>query len=165
VSPEVVRGTDFVAVRTSYTYTTAAPDKMTGSKWTQNIVFPKDKRYFISSDRIAAVNSSDAMFLRVDMPGHIKHNKGDTFSHVYLSYLMQTNRAVDYKLMKLESLLLFALMMFGLAENGYAENDNSLSAEEQKAGWPEPSSLARFRPCPLTSSIPSRPQSRNQAGS
>jgi hypothetical protein len=37
------------------------------------------------------VNSSDAMFLRIDMPGHIKHTRGDTFSHVYLSYLDQTN--------------------------------------------------------------------------
>jgi uncharacterized protein YfcZ (UPF0381/DUF406 family) len=32
------------------------------------------------------VNASDAMFLRVDMPGHIKHKSGDTFSEVYLSY-------------------------------------------------------------------------------
>jgi hypothetical protein len=37
--------------------------------------------------------------------------------------------------MKLESLVLFALTMFGLAQNGYAENKNTLSAEEQKAGW------------------------------
>ena len=80
VSPEVIRGKDFVAVRTSYSYKTAAPGKMTGSKWTQTIVFPKGVRYFISSDRIDAVNNSDAMFLRIDMPGHIKHNKGDTFS-------------------------------------------------------------------------------------
>ncbi len=26
------------------------------------------------------------MFLRLDMPGHIKHTKGDSFSEVYLSY-------------------------------------------------------------------------------
>jgi hypothetical protein len=26
------------------------------------------------------------MFLRLDMPGHIKHKNGDTFSEVYLSY-------------------------------------------------------------------------------
>jgi hypothetical protein len=26
------------------------------------------------------------MFLRLDMPGHIKHKEGDTFSEVYLSY-------------------------------------------------------------------------------
>ena len=76
VSPEVIRGKDFVAVRTSFTYKTAAPGKKTGSKWTQTIVFPEGKRYFISSDRIDAVNSSDAMFLRIDMPGHIKHNRG-----------------------------------------------------------------------------------------
>ena len=95
VSSQVVRGTDFVAVRTSYRYKIAAPGKMTGSKWTQTIVFPKGQRYFISSDRIDAVNSSDAMFLRVDMPGHIKHNKGDTFSDIYLSYLEQTNRRLD----------------------------------------------------------------------
>jgi hypothetical protein len=97
VLPEVIRGKDFVAVRTSYNYKTAAPGKMTGSKWTQTIVFPKGTRYFISSDRIDSVNNSDAMFLRIDMPGHIKHSKGDTFSAIYLSYLAQTNRMVDYK--------------------------------------------------------------------
>jgi hypothetical protein len=91
VEPEVIRGNDFVAVRMSFHYLTAAPGKKTGSKWTQTIVFPAGQRYFISSDRIDAVNSSDAMFLRIDMPGHIKHARGDTFSQVYLSYLDQTN--------------------------------------------------------------------------
>ncbi len=37
--------------------------------------------------------------------------------------------------MKLESLVLFAMMMFAFAEIGYAESDNTLNAEEQKAGW------------------------------
>jgi len=33
------------------------------------------------------VNSErDDVFFRLDMPGHIKHNKGDTFSEIYLSY-------------------------------------------------------------------------------
>jgi hypothetical protein len=27
------------------------------------------------------------MFLRIDMPGHIRHKAGDTFSEIYLSYL------------------------------------------------------------------------------
>ena len=27
------------------------------------------------------------MFLRIDMPGHVKHKQGDTFSEIYLSYL------------------------------------------------------------------------------
>ena len=95
VSPEVIRGNDFVAIRTSFTYKTAAPAKKTGSKWTQTIVFPQGTRYFISSDRIDAVNSSDAMFLRIDMPGHIRHRQGDTFSEIYLSYLPLTNSRLD----------------------------------------------------------------------
>ena len=87
VAPRVMRGKDFVAVQMSFKYKTAAPGKMKGSTWTQTIVFPKGKRYFISSDRIDAVNSSDGMFLRIDLPGHIKHRRGDTFSKIYLSYL------------------------------------------------------------------------------
>jgi hypothetical protein len=87
LSPEVIRRRDFVAVRQSFQYRTAAPGKKTGSTWTQVILFPVSQRYFISMDRIDAVNSSDAMFLRVDMPGHIRHNRGDSFEEIYLSYL------------------------------------------------------------------------------
>ena len=97
VSPEIIRGEDFIAVRMSFHYKTAAPDKRTGSKWTQTLVFPEGKRYFISSDRIDAVNSSAAMFLRIDMPGHIKHIQGDSFSHVYLSYLQQTHKPTTFR--------------------------------------------------------------------
>ena len=86
LKPVVIRGKDFVAVRQSFRYRTAAPGRKAGSLWTQVLVFPAGKRYFLSMDRIDAVNSSDAMFLRVDMPGHIKHRKGDTFSEIYLSY-------------------------------------------------------------------------------
>ena len=86
LTPTVVRGSDFVAVKQSFSYKTTAPGKKTGSTWTQWLVFPVGKRYFVSSDRIDAVNSSPAMFLRVDLPGHIKHQHGDTFSEVYLSY-------------------------------------------------------------------------------
>jgi hypothetical protein len=87
LDPKVIRGQDFVAIEQSFQYKTAAPGKKTGSTWTQRIVFPAGKRYFVSSDRIDAVNSSDAMFLRIDMPGHIKHKAGDTFSEIYLSYV------------------------------------------------------------------------------
>jgi dienelactone hydrolase len=87
LSPKVTQGKDFVAVEMSYRYHLAAPGKKTGSEWRQTLIFPQGARYFISSDRITAVNSSDAMFLRLDMPGHIKHRGGDTFSDVYLSYL------------------------------------------------------------------------------
>ncbi|MBN9120487.1 MAG: hypothetical protein J0I06_15250 [Planctomycetes bacterium] len=86
LKPTVIRGKDFVAIKQDHTYTLAAPGKKAGSKWEQTIVFPAGKRYFISADKITAVNASDAMFLRIDMPGHIRHKNGDTFSEVYLSY-------------------------------------------------------------------------------
>jgi hypothetical protein len=91
LEPRVIRGRGadsqaFVAIRQDYTYHLAAPGKQKGSRWEQTIVFPAGKRYFLSSDLITAVNSSEAMFLRLDMPGHIKHTAGDTFSEIYLSY-------------------------------------------------------------------------------
>lgn len=86
LKPEVIRGADFIGVRQSFQYYTAAPGKKTGSLWTQILIFPVGKRYFVSMQRIDAVNSSDAMFLRVDMPGHIKHKNGDSFDEVFLSY-------------------------------------------------------------------------------
>ena len=84
--PRVIRGQDFTAIKQSHRYTIAAPGKKVGSLWEQTIVFPAGKRYFISSDRITTLNDSPALFLRIDLPGHIKHNQGDTFSEVYLSY-------------------------------------------------------------------------------
>jgi len=86
LSPVVVRGKGFVAIKTDYNYKTAAPGMKAGSKWEQTIVFPEGKRYFISSDKITSVNDVAAPFLRLDMPGHIKHKGADTFSEVYLSY-------------------------------------------------------------------------------
>lgn len=87
VQPEVIRGADFVAVKTTYNYEYAAPGRKPGSLWTQLIVFPKGKRYFVLMDKIDTVNDSEEMFLRNDTPGCIRHEKGDTFSEVYLSYL------------------------------------------------------------------------------
>lgn len=86
LNPLVVTGKDFVAVKQDYTYTIAAPGKKAGSKWEQTIVFPAGERYFVSADKVTSVNAGDALFQRVDMPGHIKHKGGDTFSEVYLSY-------------------------------------------------------------------------------
>ena len=86
LKPTAIQGPDFFAIKQDWSYRLAAPGKKTGSKWEQTIVFPEGKRYFVSSDKITAVNASDAMFLRIDMPGHIKHKMGDTFSEVYLSY-------------------------------------------------------------------------------
>ena len=87
VQPEVIRGQDFVAVRTTYKYEYAAPGRKAGSRWTQLIVFPNGERHFVLMDKIDSVNNSDEMFLRGDMPGCVRHEKGDTFSEIYLSYL------------------------------------------------------------------------------
>ena len=84
--PEVIRGPDFVAVRQQFVYQIAAPGRKAGSTWTQILVFPTNTRYFFSMDRIDSVNASEGMFLRIDMPGHIRHKNGDTFSEIYLSY-------------------------------------------------------------------------------
>jgi hypothetical protein len=84
--PTIITGSDFVAIKQDFTYTLAAPGKKTGSKWEQTIVFPAGKRYFISCDKVTTANPGEALFLRIDMPGHIKHKDGDTFSEVYLSY-------------------------------------------------------------------------------
>ncbi len=86
LQPEIIRGKDFVAIRQTFNYRTAAPGKRTGSQWTQVMVFPVGKRYFISMQKIDIRNDSDGAFLRVDMPGHIRHTKGDSFNEVYLSY-------------------------------------------------------------------------------
>jgi len=87
VQPTIVRGADFIAVTTTYQYEHAAPGRKPGSRWTQRIVFPKGKRYFVLMDRIDSVNDSDEMFLRNDTPGCVRHEKGDSFSEMYLSYL------------------------------------------------------------------------------
>lgn len=87
VQPHVFRGKDFVAVQTTYQFEYAAPGRKAGSKWTQLVVFPKGERFFVLMDKIDSVNDSDEMFLRNDTPGCVRHDKGDTFSEMYLSYL------------------------------------------------------------------------------
>lgn len=87
VEPEVIRGDDFLAVTTTYRYEYAAPGRKPGSRWTQRMVFPRGERFFLLMDRIESVNDSPEMFLRNDTPGCIRHDRGDTFSEVYLSYL------------------------------------------------------------------------------
>jgi hypothetical protein len=86
LAPRVTWGRDFVAIAMSFTYRIAAPGRKAGSEWRQTIVFPAGERWFIAADEVTSVNASDALFLRIDMPGHIRHRGGDTFSEVYLSY-------------------------------------------------------------------------------
>jgi hypothetical protein len=87
VQPEVIRGKDFVAVETTYKFEYAAPGRKPGSRWTQLIVFPRSRRYFLLMDKIDSVNDSKELFLRNDTPGCVRHVKGNTFSEIYLSYL------------------------------------------------------------------------------
>ena len=87
VQPEVLRGKDFIAVKTTYQYEYAVPGRKAGSRWTQLVVFPQGKRFFLLMDKIDTVNDSEEMFLRGDVPGCVRHEKGDTFSEIYLSYL------------------------------------------------------------------------------
>ena len=87
VKPEVIRGTDFVAVKTTYAFEYAAPGRKAGSKWTQLVVFPKGQRYFVLADRVESANDAKELFLRNDTPGCVRHERGDTFSEIYLSYL------------------------------------------------------------------------------
>ena len=87
VKPRIVHGKDFVAVETTYKYEYAAPGKSPGSRWTQLIVFPRGERFFFLMDRITSQNASSEMFLRNDTPGCVRHEQGDSFSEIYLSYL------------------------------------------------------------------------------
>ena len=86
IDATVFRGKDFVAVKQSFRYKTATYGRKAGSLWEQSLVFPRGSRYFFSSDRITSANDLENVFLRIDMPGHIKHSAADTFSKVYLSY-------------------------------------------------------------------------------
>ncbi len=86
LTPEIIRGKDFVAVRQSFRFTQPARGLKAGSRWEQTLLFLPHVRYFLCSERITSVNDVDDLFYRIDMPGHIKHARGDTFSQIYLSY-------------------------------------------------------------------------------
>jgi len=86
IDSEFAVGRDFVAVRQWWRWTKAAPGLKPGSLWEQTLVFPMGRRYFISCDRVQSANDYKQVFLRIDMPGHLKHKRGDTFEEIYLSY-------------------------------------------------------------------------------
>jgi hypothetical protein len=87
LKPEVIEGKDFIAVRQSFKFMEPGKGYKAGSTWEQTLVFLPGVRYFLGSERITSVNDVDDLFYRIDMPGHIRHNGGDTFEQVYLSYL------------------------------------------------------------------------------
>jgi hypothetical protein len=86
VPVEVVRGKDFVALRLRHRFTDAAKGLEAGSLWEQTIVFQNGLRYVLCAEQITSVNDVDDLFYRIDMPGHVKHNRGDSFEQIYLSY-------------------------------------------------------------------------------
>jgi hypothetical protein len=86
LAPEVIRGKDFVAVRLRFTFTQPGKGYKAGSTWVQTLVFQPGVRYVLSAEEITSVNAVDEVFYRIDMPGHIRHTRGDTFAKVYLSY-------------------------------------------------------------------------------
>ncbi len=82
----VIRGRDFVAVKLAFTFTEGYEGRGAGSRWEQTLVFPAGKRYFLSAEEIVCANAVPGLFYRIDMPGHLKHQGGDTFSEIFLSY-------------------------------------------------------------------------------
>ncbi len=97
LKPEVLTGDDFVAVRQRYTFHKPGKGHKAGSTWEQILVFQPGVRWFFSCERITSVNEVDDLFYRIDMPGHIRHNNGDNFERIYLSYLDKPIPASEFK--------------------------------------------------------------------
>lgn len=83
---EVIEGENFVAVKQWFKWTISRPPYKPGSLWEQLLVFPERLRWFFVYDKVTSVNTVERLLLRMDMPGHIRHQKVDTFRQVYLSY-------------------------------------------------------------------------------
>jgi hypothetical protein len=94
---EVIRGDEFVAVRMRFQFTKPGAGYKAGSQWEQTLVFRPGVRYVLSGERVTSVNDAADLFYRIDMPGHIKHDGGDTFEQVYLSYLETPIPATAFK--------------------------------------------------------------------
>ena len=97
LDPVLVKGKNFVAVTLRYTFTKPGTGYKAGSTWEQTLVFQPGVRYVLSGERITSVNDVDDLFYRIDMPGHVRHKDGDTFSQIYLSYLDKPIPAAEFK--------------------------------------------------------------------
>lgn len=84
---EIIEGKGFVAVRQWYTWQEATYARTPGSRWEQTLVFADGLRYFFSADRITSANTVDKLIFRLDLPGHLRHDAGDNFTEIYLSYV------------------------------------------------------------------------------
>ena len=96
LQPELIRGKDFLAVRLRFRFTRPAAGLKAGSLWEQTLVFQPGVRHVLCGEQITSVNAVDDLFYRIDMPGHIRHKDGDTFSQVYLSYHDQLIPAAEF---------------------------------------------------------------------
>lgn len=83
---EVVRGDTWVAVHQWTHWWIATYGRRPGSRWDQWIVLEDGARWVFSMDQVTTVNDNDHLILRTDLPGHVRHDRGDTFAQVYLSY-------------------------------------------------------------------------------
>ena len=87
LKPSIVRGDKVVAIRQSHAWNVAySARQKAGSIWEQTLIFLEGERFFLASDRVTVATASPGMTLRIDMPGHVKHDAGKGFEHVYLSY-------------------------------------------------------------------------------
>ena len=83
---ETIDGDGYVAVRQWYEWQWATYGRRPGSRWEQTLVFADGLRHFVCADAITSANTVDELIFRLDMPGHLKHNAGDSFEQIYLSY-------------------------------------------------------------------------------
>jgi len=90
---EVIRGREHVAVKVWTTFTRPGEGYRAGSRYEQTIVFLPGRRYLLACEVITSANDADNVFYRMDIPGHIKHNRCDSFTQVYLSYHGTIDRA------------------------------------------------------------------------
>ncbi|MBI3910372.1 MAG: hypothetical protein HY320_05495 [Armatimonadetes bacterium] len=82
---QMITGPGFVGVRQWFQWTEATAGRTPGSRWEQTLVFPDGVRYFLAADRITSANDVECLLFRQDMPGHLRHHGGDTFTQVFLS--------------------------------------------------------------------------------
>src|SRR5207247_8331603 len=67
LTPEVIQGKDFVAVKLRYQFHKPGHGYKAGSTWEQTLVFLPGVRYFLSAERITGANDVDELLYRVDM--------------------------------------------------------------------------------------------------
>lgn len=77
---------DTVAIEQWHRWTVGTYGRPAGSLWEQTLVFRDGLRYFLSADRVTSSSDYEDVFMRLDLPGHLKHNAADNFARIYLSY-------------------------------------------------------------------------------